>query len=433
MYTSFIGLRFLDIYNRRNKTALSAAEFFDKEMFPVFFNDERHLMHVSNSPFFQTPSEKDLRQSGLTKAAYQYQNLKRKVAQTVEIETERPDASIYVGFAANGPDQTTAGQVTDLNWKITDDEMYASWIGNALAIRVEGSQCLLLDSEPVLWHLYEGWSMYRNYMAPVKTMEGRQIESWNGYWLAKGALDRPASPPHKGSRLDTYPWVEVIARLLEWHPGEILPAYVFSLGQTNTTYGFVNIHLPQIRRLYEAQFQIKKSFLSMKEDEHRTFWERYAPEFSLREVFLLGEIGLRGLRPKDYGKMMEEKFRTIKIDDKNRQTFLNIQIWIIAMLNNKSDLQELAAALASELVAAESTGTAKQRGKTSDVAESKALFEAKGLTNFINALTDILEKRNIATEVCRSVVNQSVRMPGEQFPLFKALLRFEYAYLKSNK
>src|SRR5690606_21236635 len=131
--------------------------------------------------------------------------------------------------------------------------------------------------------------------------------------------------------------------------------------------------------------------------------------------------------------MLAEKFRTIKIDDKNRQTFLNIQIWIIAILNNKADLQELAAALASELVAAESTGTAKQRGKTSDVAESKALFEAKGLTNFINALTDILEKRNIATEVCRSVVNQSVRMPGEQFPLFKALLRFEYAYLKSNK
>lgn len=433
MYTSFIGLKFLELYNRRNNSALTAAEFFDKEMFPVFFNNDRHLMHVSNSPFFQSPSEKDIKQSGLTKAEYQYRNLQKKVSQVAEGRTEKPDASIYVGFAANGPDQTTAGQVSTLEWEVTSNEMYASWIGNALAIRVEGSQCLLLDSEPVLWHLYQGWSIYRRYIDPVKSMEGRQIESWNGYWLAKGASNKPVAPPLKGSRLDTYPWVEVIARLLDWHSGEVLPVYVFSLGQTNTTYGFINIHLPQIRRLYEAQFEVKKSLLSMEDDDEISFWETYAPEFSLREVCLLGEIGLRGLRPKDYGKMMDEKFRTIKIDNKNRQTFLNIQIWIIAMLNNKSDLQELAASLASELIAAESTGTAKERGKTSDIAESKALFEAKGLTNFINALTDFLEKRNVGAEVCRSVVNQSIRIPGEQFPLFKALLRFEYVYLKSNK
>lgn len=433
MYTSHIGLKFLEVYNRRNGSALSAAEFFDKEMFPLFFNDARHLMHVSNSPFFQTPPEKDLKQSGLSKAEYQYQNLKRKVGQVAETATENPDASIYVGFAANGPDQTTAGQVSDISWDVTSDEMYASWIGNALAIRVEGSQCLLIESEPVLWHLYEGWNVYRRYMEPVKSMEGRQIESWNGYWLAKGALNKPVTPPQKSTRLETYPWVEVVARLLEWHAGEILPVYVFSLGQTNTTYGFINIHLPQIKRLYEAQFEIKKTFLSMKDHDERSFWERYLPEFSLREVCLLGEIGLRGLRPKDYGKMMDEKFKAIKLDDKNHQTFFNIQIWILAMLNNKSDLQKLAATLASELVVAESSGTGKDRGKTSDLAESKALFEAKGLTNFIHALTDFLEKKNASPEVCRSVVNESIRIPSEQFPLFKALLRFEYVFLKNNK
>ena len=102
------------------------------------------------------------------------------------------------------------------------------------------------------------------------------------------------------------------------------------------------------------------------------------------------------------------------------------------MLNNKSDLQKLAADLATELVAAETSGSGKERGKTSDNTETKALFEAKGLTNFINALTDFLEKRSAAAEICRSVVNQSIRIPGEQFPLFKALLRFEYVALKSN-
>lgn len=432
MYTSYIGLKFLEIYNRRNGSALSAANFFDKEMFPLFFNNDRHLMHVSNSPFFQTPSAKDLKQSGLTKSDYQYQNLKRKVNLVAEAN-EKPDASIYVGYAASGPDQTTAGQVSNVNWEITPDEMYASWIGNALAIRVEGSQCLLLDSEQVLWHLYQGWSVYRRYMNPLKALEGRQVESWNGYWLAKGAANKPASPPQKGNRLETYPWVEVIARLLEWHSGEILPAYIFSLGQTNTTFGFINIHLPQIRRLSEARFEVEKTFWSIKNEGESSFWEEYEPELSLRDVCYLGEIGLRGLRPKDYGKMMEEKYKPTKIDDRNRRTFYNIQIWILAMLNNKSDLQKLASTLASELVAAESSGPAKERGKTSDLAESKALFESKGLTNFINALTDFLEKRSVAADVCRSVVNESVRIPGEQFPLFKALLRFEYVLLKSSK
>jgi hypothetical protein len=433
MYTSYIGQKFLDIYNRRMNSAYTAVEFFDTVMFPLFFDDARHLMHVSNSPFFQTPPEKELKQSALSKSAYQYQKLKQKISLVAEAATENADASIYVGFAANGPDQTTAGQVSNLRWKITSDELYASWIGNALAARVEGSQCLLLDSEPALWHLFQGWQVYRKYMEPLKTMEGRQIETWNGYWLAKGELNKPPEPPQKGGKIDTYPWVEAIAKLLQWHAGDVLPAYIFSLGQTNTTYGFINLHLPQLRRLTEARHAIKKTLLSTADESDAFFWEHYEPELSLRDVCQLGEVGLRGLRPKDYGRMMEEGLSTLKINDKNRHTFSNIQTWIIAMLNNKSDLQKLAADLATELVAAELSGTSKERGKTSDAAETKALFEAKGVTNFIIGLTDFLEKHSAAANVCRSVVNQSIRIPGEQFPLFKALLRFEYVFLKSNK
>lgn len=431
MYTSYIGLKFLEIYNRRTKNNFTASQFFEKEMFPIFFDDVRHLMHVSNSPFFQSPAEKELKLSGLSKSMYQYENLKKKVS-LVDAGKENADASIYVGFAANGPDQTTAGQVSDIAWTLTSDELYASWIGNALSARVEGSQCLLFDSEIVLWHLFEGWTVYRKFMQPVKAMEGRQIETWNGYWLAKGQDDRIPSPPVKNGRLETYPWIEVIARLLEWHAGEILPTYIFSLGQTNTTYGFINIHLPQIQRLRQARFEIKNAFFSMSDESEVNFWQQYEPEFSLREVCQLGEIGLRGLRPKDYGKMVDGSFSALKFNDKNRHTLLNIQIWILAMLNNKSDLQKLAADLAKELIAAESSGSAKGRGKTSDSVDAKALFEAKGITSFVTTLTDFLEKRDHAADVCRSVVDQSIRIPFELFPLFKALLRFEYVFLKSK-
>ncbi len=168
------------------------------------------------------------------------------------------------------------------------------------------------------------------------------------------------------------------------------------------------------------------------EADEAIFWEHYKPEFSLREVVSrFGELGLRGLKPSDYGKMMEDSFSQVKITDKNRNTFLNIQIWIIAMLNNKSDLQKLAADLAAELVASETTENAKNRGKTSDSAETKALFEAKGLTTFITALTNFLEKKSNAAAVCRAVADQSIRIPGEQFPFFKALIRFEYVFAKS--
>src|ERR1044072_3078836 len=182
MYTSYIGFKFLDLYNRKTGNHYSSEDFFDKEMFPLFYNNKRHLMHVSNSPFFQSPSEKEIKQSGLTRSELQYQKLKQKIALVAADDGEQPDASIYVGYAANGPDQTTAGQVTSIIMKTSSDELYASWIGNALCARVEGSQCLLIDSEPVLWHLYEGWKVYRQYIQPVQQMDGRQIETWNGYW-----------------------------------------------------------------------------------------------------------------------------------------------------------------------------------------------------------------------------------------------------------
>jgi len=432
MYTSYIGLKFLNLYNHRTGNSYSAAEFFDKEMFPLFFDDTRHLMHVSNSPFFQKAPEKELKLSALSKASYQYEQLKQKVGEVADIGAENADASIYVGFSANGPEQITSGQVSSLQWKVTSDELYASWIGNALAAGVEGGECLLLDSEPVLWHIYHGWKVYRNYLRPVTTMDGRQIETWNGYWLAKGHDAKAVSPPVNKNRLDTYPWLEVVARLLEWHSGETIPAYIFSLGKTNKTFGFINFHLPQVKRLRDARHAVKTSLFSTEEDDDALFWERYEPELLLRDVCQLGELGLRGLRPKDYGKLMEGNFGLMKVNDKNRNTFFNIETWILAMLNNKSDLQKLAADLAAELAASEASGTGIERGKTSDKTEIKALFDAKGLTFFIMTLTGFLEKRSAASSICRSVVDQTIRIPGEQFPLFKALLRFEYVYLKSN-
>lgn len=389
-------------------------------------------MHVANSPFFQTPSAKELAERGISKPQLQYEKLQQKIAVAASEETnEIPDASIFVGFSANGPDQTTAGQVTSMPLRVDAEEMYASWIGNALATRVEGSQCLLFDSEPILWHIYQGWDVYRKYIQPVAAMGGRQIETWNGFWLAHGHLNQTPQPPIKLGKLETVPWLQVLIRALEWHAGEVLPVYVFSLGQTNTTYGFINIHLPQVARLSEARRTLEDSIFLSEDQSTDQFWETYQPEFSLREVCQLGEIGLRALRPQDYGKFMESPFSKIKITDKNRHTFLNIQIWLTAMLNNKQELQQLATELAQAILATEQKGTGKERGKNTDTVLTKALFDAKSYTSFANALTDLMVAHKDAKDTFKSVLDQCLSIPADQFPLFKALTRFEYNYLKS--
>lgn len=417
MYTSYIGAKFLEIYNRRESKNYSAEEFFDKVLFPAFFEDERHLMHVFNSSFFQKVSKNELSNSRLSKSEFQFKRLKEI------IDAGAVHAGTYAGSWGDGPHQTTAGQVTNICIDVDKDEMYASWIGNALSIRVEGSQCLLIDSEPVLWHLFEGWKVYRKYMEPLNRMKGRQIETWNGYWLAKGDLSKAPHPPIKGDKLDTYPWLEVIARILHWHGGEIMPVYVFSLGQTNITYGFINIHLPELKRLQNAHYNLKRATYAVEEGDE-TFWQRYVPEFHKDFTALLaqGEIGINGLAPKHYVTFLAGNLSPSK---SNSQLFANIETYILAMLNNRADLQEVASELASKLSALDSTDGKGKRAKAHSDKYGE-LFAAKGITSFINALTECMDKNPEIAPTCKLVVDKVLSIPIDSFPLFKALLRFEY-------
>lgn len=88
-------------------------------------------MHVGNSPFFQKPTSYDIAKHG-SKALAQYHNLKEK------IKNGPPNFSVYVGYAAEDIQATSSGQLTDLSTNIDSEEMYASWIGQALAVGVSG-------------------------------------------------------------------------------------------------------------------------------------------------------------------------------------------------------------------------------------------------------------------------------------------------------
>ena len=114
MYTSYIGKKFLDIYNKKEQKNLSAKEFFNSVFFPIFFNDEKYLMHVENYPFFQplNKEEKKLVSETNSIAQIKLNKLHDKIV------NDLPNGSIYVGYAASNIKSTTTGQIS-VNYTIT--------------------------------------------------------------------------------------------------------------------------------------------------------------------------------------------------------------------------------------------------------------------------------------------------------------------------
>ena len=53
MITSVIGRKFLDAYNEREHTRYDAKTFFIEKYYPLFFDAEKYMQWVQNSPFVQ--------------------------------------------------------------------------------------------------------------------------------------------------------------------------------------------------------------------------------------------------------------------------------------------------------------------------------------------------------------------------------------------
>ncbi len=435
MYTSFIGKKFLTAWNAREGRALTARQFFDEEMFPLFFDDERHLLHVSNSAFFQSLSAKDLA-SGKREAEIRRENLH------FSIQHKRPNASFYVGYSAEDATATTSGQVTSMPLAIEAEEIYASWIGEALACSVSGGFYLLFDREEILFGVHEGWKVYRNYLRQTPSVKGRQIETWNGHWLRYWLAGDyevaffPHSPEAaaKGDieALTGLKWPDLVLTLCRRYPNDALTVYAYNLASTNTTLGFLNLKLPEVHRLYELRDQYfldkKRTILSDREIQ------QLEPLFGFKRAAEFGAIGLRAMEPNKLREYLpqrgDKKPRDFNPnDDKTAYQFHLFKLWIYAMLN-KTELLVLAGQVARHLLALEEKS---ERGKAIYGQLSTDVRSATSLRNFVDKLAEVLEEygkyKDLQTEAAatfREVVEQAVKMSADHFPLFVALLRFEY-------
>lgn len=464
MYTSYIGKYFIELYNKKLNQKQTAESFFDQVLFPLFFDHEQHLMHVGNSPFFQKPKKEDVEKAGSPSKA-QYANLKEKM------ENDRPNMSIFVGYRADDIKKVTTGQMTDLpDLHIDKEEMYASWIGQALAIGVSGGNVFLLkdDAEAnqkkakekysgnvfllkddeVLWNIYQGWEYYRRYLMQTPSLKGRQIETWNGNWLAHTLSSKyDKAHPMQGFEvqtaakkgelsISTISWSQLLYRLSLFLKEKQIIVYAYSLAQMNTTLGFITLYLHEVRRPLEFKHKLI-DFKDFKSEVSISDIEKFETFYTFKNACKMGSIGLKALEPKALREYMPKGTMPFaggeELDFKKEKSIFNYeiyQIWIMATLN-KTQLLELASQLAQILHAVEKLG---EKGKKEMSNLSKETRESKNVRQFIEYLSMVIEYvGDDDKQILRQIVEEVLAMPSDNFPLFITLVRFEYNYQESYK
>jgi hypothetical protein len=443
MYTSYIGRRFLALWNERTGRDLSARQFFDEVLHPVFFAHSKYLQWVPNSPFAQKVAQKDL-VPGTTAAAVQLDKLHRNVREL------SADASFVIGFPAAGTTGTTSGQVSGVGPQVAPDDVYCSWIGGALGVGVSGGLTLLLDQDEVLWTLYEGWARYRALLSQRDGLKGNQIDTWNGRWLTH-AFDPDFNPrqPLAGfdfdaaldtkdgsSALRTQAWVKVLFALATRYK-QRLTAYVYSLAQTNRTIGFVPLELDVVEDMYQLSQRLFQLSPSIRDWQLVT--SLYETHYGFARACQSGSIGLRAIEPSKLQDYLPGNDKKINLKtDADRLQFDIYQLWILAMLNNQ-ELYNAADRLAATLhdFARRDDHRDSGRGKKNLDRQVEGVFEKKSRPAFIERLADMLAEAGSSAGTFRDAFDEAVQqvmlIPVDNFPLFIILVRFRYIARQSGE
>ncbi|MBC8137762.1 MAG: hypothetical protein H8F28_17925, partial [Fibrella sp.] len=337
MYTATIGKRLIQALNERDGTDWTTRRFVAESFFACMFNTDRYLIHLNNSPFAQAYNQKG--KKPLTDA------ILGKCGEDVhrKIEADERDASIYLGGASSGLLDSTSGQVTSLARAVPADDVYASWVGTALGITIEGGLTLLIDDPEVNLLLREGWDAYRELLDQTPNLKGNQVNTWNGHWLThrfgKHTPGEQWTPPtiKEDTSMPAISWVKLMFALA-YHfrdtRQKVINAYVYLFNKTNKTAGFVRLNLPDVRRMVELHDRL---FTVPDGLQVVAFENLYETELSFTKAFQCGEIGLRAIEPKGmFAYYTNRILPKAKADDKpERVVFFRAQkLWIIAMLND---------------------------------------------------------------------------------------------------
>lgn len=468
MYLSTIGKSLVQVYNDRHGTTHDCRSFFDEVYHPLFYDDNHYLMWATNSPFVQGKSSKSS-WDAITRR-------ERRDALHASLAEGEHDASIALGYPASEIKKyaTTSGQVTDLVIPGNAEDAYASWIGASCGLGVQGGYNLVFDHPELLYATYEGWQMYRRYLDDPATMDKfppNKITSWNGQWMLYRLDDGYRQTPtlsrmqevsdivlsdKSGSyEINTASWTRLVLAMSRYFEKEdMLHAYVFSLGQTNKTVGFLNVKLSAGKRLARVYKQLfDGGEYNIKPHEVETLYGSH-----IKRACELGSIGLQAMRPQDLQKYFKNPDKSYKLNppslkpkkneseadysarrtkavDKDRAQltqFYAFKTWIIAMLNrNKQEVSDLSRNFAQTLVAYRNRARKLDRKTTIE----KHLLGATNQRAFLEGLSKISNDDSVEADTLKAaneMRDAAHFTSASDFGYFVTLLKFDYAYAERN-
>jgi hypothetical protein len=431
MIAANIGKIFLDAYNEKYKCNISAKTFFNEKYYEIFYNHNKYLMSAGNSPLENPKISWDKMRSG----QIPYETIEKRndrFAKTIhKIENEPADASIAIGFPSLDLNATTSGQITNLQLPLNEDDVYLSWIGSGLGIGVQSGLSLLFSNKQILLDLYDGWLLYREFLNNTPNLRGNQINTWNGQWIEhrynkktydmadpSASFNPFGSMKDGGLEVNSQPWTKVLVRIAFTYPDSSLIAYVYSLGQTNITVGFVPFELPRIRHPYELYF---KYFGTLRTDQVE---QVFGTAFGFTKACQMGAIGVNALEPKGFRDCLDKGIvpKYNEADEEKTINFNTYQIWLLAMLNNEQ-LWEKAQQIAKILNSHSISDTNARKIKSQEVIN---LLTSVNKKQFIEGLTTIVKGSQNIDQIAdiAGLVNS---MPVDNVPYFLTLIRFQYA------
>ena len=431
MITSNIGKIFLDAYNEKYGTSYDARTFFLEQFYPLFFDQNKYMMTAGNSPLENPKLSWDDMIKGKKPYETPEQRKSRFEKMIKKTDKSEADMSIARGYASLDIAAPTSGQVTNLKLPNSQEESYASWIGDALGVGVQGGFSILFSKKEILLDIFEGWKLYRKCLNETSMLKGNQINTWNGQWLShyydprEYDADMPLAgySPYNTNKdgiinIDTQTWTKILIAVSKKYRNAQILGYIYSIGKTNKTIGFIPFDLTQIRRpihLYEKIFGMSNG---------RNVESLWGTAIGFKTACTYGAIGIKAMEPKglrDYVYKGKQP-KAHNYDNINYNVYI---IWIYAMLNN-DELWEKSQELAKLLNEASSDKDKSISTKRKNLVET--MLYATNKKQFIAAAAEVVSFIGKIDEF-KGIVKEIHGMPTDNVPYFLTLLRFQYKTL----
>jgi hypothetical protein len=455
MIAATIGRTFLKAYNEKYKNEMTAKQFFEEVFWPLFYNSEKYMQWINNSPFDQI-SKRKLHGS--------IEERKKALSDFVEkIEVKKvKDMSTLIGAPASDQKEfaTSSGLVSDIEIKIDDDDAYSSWIASGLCLGV-GMYSILYNDKDILLDTFEGWKVYRSLLDDngFEKLKGNQINSWNGLWLnfrySKSYVDDFDYSRFQSEgfftekqnfiELSKIKWSELMFNISRHTKEESIIGYVHKVGDVNKTIGFYQFFFSSARTLvsyYSKLFGGHPKLLGAKKYE-TIFGD------TITKACQKGIVGLQALEPKDLRKYFnndknlklikpkvnpkkgetEEAFeeRKNKAYQKDYESIIYYQTyktWLLAMITkNKEENLKYSEEVAKVLLAH------KQEARVEKKFIEEKLFKAKGRKQFLNELGELIKVvSNDGVSALKDLRDRVYTLSDEDYQYLFTLIKFDYAY-----